>query len=99
MKPLHVRLYSKPDCHLCGEAIALLESLRGDFDFWIEKINIEEDPALKDRLGRQIPIVTIDGGNRVALRVTEDRLRRAFKKALKDATAIQQADTPETPFA
>jgi glutaredoxin len=89
MKQLHVRLYSKPDCHVCGEAISLLESLRGDFDFWVEKINIEEDPALKDRLGRQIPIVTIDGGNRVALRVTEERLRRAFKKALRDATAAQ----------
>jgi glutaredoxin len=92
MKPFHVRLYSKPDCHVCGEAISLLESLRGDYDFWLEKINIEEDPALKDRLGRQIPIVTIDGGNRVALRVTEDRLRRAFKKAQRDAIAAQQPD-------
>ena len=92
MKPFHVRLYSKPDCHLCGEAISVLESLRGDFDFWIEKINIEEDPALKDRLARQIPIVTIDGGNRVALRVTEERLRRAFKKAARDALAAQQPD-------
>jgi len=93
MKQLHVRLYSKPDCAVCGEAIALLESLRGDFDFWVDKINIEEDPALKDRLGRQIPIVTIDGGNRVATQVTEERLRRAFKKALKDAAAAQQPES------
>ena len=83
MVTLHVRLYSRPDCHLCESALLMLESLRGDYDFLIEEVNIDEDPALKDRLGEQIPVVTIDGGNRVAGSVNESKLRRAFTRAKK----------------
>lgn len=83
MTAFHVRLYNKPDCVLCAEAATLLEKLRGDFDIDLETINIEEDPALKERLAPQIPVVTINGGNRVARDITEERLRRAFKRALQ----------------
>lgn len=83
MKTLHVRLYSKPGCHLCEDALQQLENLRGDYDFLLEEVNIEDDPALKAKLGEQIPVVTVDGGNRVASTVTPERLRRAFDRALK----------------
>ena len=89
MMTLHVRLYSRPGCELCESALQLVETLRGDFDFLLEEVNIEEDPALKDRLGEQIPVVTIDGGNRVAGSVTQDKLRRAFSRALKARQANQ----------
>ena len=88
MTRLYVRLYSRPDCCLCDQAAQLLESLRGEFDFSLEKINIDEDPALKDRLIGQIPVVTINGGHRLGLGITEERLRRAF------ARALQRQDTP-----
>jgi len=81
MQNLHVRLYVRPDCCLCDEATALLEKMRGDYEFWVEKINIDDDPMLRERLRQQIPVITIDGGNRIALHITEDRLRRAFKAA------------------
>ena len=83
MVTLHVRLYSRPGCHLCEGALQMLETLRDDFDFLLEEVNIDEDPALKDRLGEQIPVITIDGGNRVAGSVTPDKLRRAFSRAVK----------------
>lgn len=83
MTAFHVRLYDKPGCVLCAEAATLIESLRSDFDIDLETVNIEEDPALKEKLAHQIPIVTINGGNRVAREVTEERLRRAFKRALQ----------------
>lgn len=83
MPTLHVRLYSKPGCHLCENAKLLLDDARDDFDFLLEEINIEEDPALKERLGTQIPVITFDGGNRVAGQISDEKLRRAFGKSLK----------------
>lgn len=82
MPQLHVRLYGKPGCELCASAGKMLTCLQEEFNFWVEDINILTDPALRERLHTQIPIVTIDGGNRVvAEKLSEDRLRRALKRA------------------
>ena len=83
MPTLHIRLYSKPGCHLCENAKLLLDEARADFDFLLEEINIEEDPALTERLGTQIPVITFDGGNRVAGQISDEKLRRAFAKSVK----------------
>jgi len=82
-QPLHVRLYGRAGCPLCLEAAELLAGLHQDFDFWVERIDIDQDVAIRDKLSEQVPVVTINGGNRVATRVTEERLRRAFRRALK----------------
>lgn len=92
MAQFHVRLYSRPDCSVCEQAAALLQKLRGDFDFELENVNIEEDPALKERLASQVPVVTINGGNRVATEISEERLRRAFKRALQPPTPAKNDD-------
>lgn len=79
----HVRLYGRPGCCLCDDVVPLLEQLRAEFDYVLEQINIDSDIVLKDKLCCQIPVVTINGGNRVALRITLPRLRRAFERASK----------------
>jgi len=76
-----VRLYSRATCCLCDEAERMLNQLSVDFDFRVQHIDIDSDPILKEKLCCQIPVVTIDGGNRVALRITLPRLRRAFARA------------------
>jgi hypothetical protein len=43
--------------------------------------NIDEDPVLKEKWCCHIPVIFVDGSHRVALRVTEARLRRAFSRA------------------
>ncbi len=82
-QPLHVRLYGRPNCTLCNEAAVLLNTLHPDYDFWVEKINIDDDPAIQEKLQEHIPVVTFNGGNRVTAPVTDEKLRRAFKKALR----------------
>jgi len=86
MMPFRVVLYGRPGCCLCDRAGELLESLRADrasdsFVFTLQKVDIDADPNLSHKWRCHIPVVTIDGGNRVALRVTEARLRRAFARA------------------
>lgn len=82
-QPLHVRLYGRPDCKLCNEAAQSLNTLHSTYDFWVEKINIDDDPAIQEKLQELIPVVTFNGGNRVTVPVTDEKLRRAFKKALR----------------
>lgn len=83
-----VLVYSRPGCCLCDRAEDILHDLQREFAgseyaFSLRKINIDDDEDLRAKLCCQIPVITINGGNRVALRITEQRLRRAFYLANK----------------
>ena len=94
-QPLHVRLYGRPGCHLCNDAAHLLNTLHGEIDFWVERINIDDDLPIREKLNDHIPVVTINGGNRVQEPVSEEKLRRAFKRSLKAEQDVgTQAETP-----
>ncbi len=57
-----VRLYERPDCHLCDEARARLEELRDDgVGFELEEIDIESDDELMKRFLERIPVIELDG--------------------------------------
>ena len=56
-----VTLYSRPGCHLCDEARAVLERARGRAAFEIDEINIETDDGLHARYLERIPVVAVDG--------------------------------------
>ena len=78
---LNVRLYTRRGCHLCDDVHSLIEAVRDEFEFALQIIDIDSDPILQSDFGCSIPVVTINGGNRVALRVNEERLRRALSQA------------------
>jgi len=57
-----VRLYARPECHLCDEARAGLERLRADgLDFEIDEVDIETDEELHARFLERIPVVELEG--------------------------------------
>ena len=57
-----VRLYGRPDCHLCDEARAGLESLRSDgVRFELEEVDIESDDQLLSRFLERIPVIELNG--------------------------------------
>lgn len=87
-----VVLYGRAGCCLCDEAENLLLTLRPEFDFTLHKIDIDTDSVLLSTFRCQIPVVTIDGGNRVALRVTRERLIRAFHQARRRAATCQEME-------
>ena len=61
--PSHrVRLYARPDCHLCNEARAGLDSLRSDgLEFELDEVDIDSDDELLRRFLERIPVVELDG--------------------------------------
>ncbi len=56
---LTVTLYTKPDCHLCEQAKADLESLQGQYPHRVVEIDINSDPALLKAYLVEIPVVQI----------------------------------------
>ena len=76
MRVPRVRLYGRPDCHLCDEARRRLLELRSDgLDFELEEIDIDLVDELLHRYLERIPVVELDGEIVSELHLDEDRLR------------------------
>ncbi len=57
-----VVVYSRPECHLCEEAIAGLLALHAEgYEFGLVEIDIESDELLLRRHLERIPVVEVDG--------------------------------------
>lgn len=71
-------VYSRPDCHLCDDAKAVLANYL-DYLPEIEEINIDTRPELQERFGTSIPVVQLDDVIRFRGRVDEILLRRLIE--------------------
>jgi glutaredoxin len=56
-----VTVYSKPDCHLCGEAMVALRSLQDELGFALEELDITSEDALLRAYFERIPVIALDG--------------------------------------
>ena len=74
-----VTLYGRPGCHLCEEALAVVDRVRARVPFALEQRNIETDDRWMVAYLERIPVVTIDGLERFELFVDE----REFEDALR----------------
>jgi hypothetical protein len=71
-----VKLYGRPDCHLCDEARDGLQALRSDgLEFEIEEIDIEADDELFARFLERIPVIELEGEIVSELRLDADGIR------------------------
>ena len=55
-----VVLYGRPGCHLCDDALAVLQRIRADAPFDLRTVNIEDDDALLRAYLERIPVVSLD---------------------------------------
>jgi glutaredoxin len=77
-----VTLYSKPDCHLCVEARAVLSRVRADLDFELSELDITTDEGLHRTYFARIPVVSIDGEELFDYFVDEGVLRQRLQRIL-----------------
>lgn len=54
---ISVILYGRKECHLCDQARADLESLKGEIPHKLVEIDVESDPKLLREYGLDIPVV------------------------------------------
>ena len=73
-----VLLYSKPGCHLCEEAAAVISRVCEDVGVTWREVNILDDPQLSRMYAEEIPVTFVDGRQHDFWRVDEQRLRTAL---------------------
>ena len=74
-----VVVYSKPGCHLCEEAVRLLQGLQHEFNLTIDEIDITHDRALFKQYFEKIPVILVDDRVTLAAPIRLDDLRAALK--------------------
>ena len=75
-----VTVYTRPGCHLCEDARAVIARVCADLGEEFAEVSIDDDPALQDRFGEEIPVTFVDGRQHDFWRVDETRLRAALAR-------------------
>jgi hypothetical protein len=71
-----LRLYERPDCHLCEEVRKQLQAmLASGSSFTLEQVDIERDDALLRRYLERIPVIELEGELVSELGLDADGLR------------------------
>ncbi|MBL5974951.1 MAG: glutaredoxin family protein [Candidatus Leucobacter sulfamidivorax] len=84
-KPVAITLLSKPGCHLCDDARAVVRGVLADFErrgapVSFDEIDILGDPKLARLHAEEIPVVLVNGRRHAIWRVDPDRLTAAIEK-------------------
>lgn len=58
---MHIQFYTKPGCHLCDEAEAMMKLVAEDFPLTWTTINIEKDDESHEKYMLMIPVLENDG--------------------------------------
>lgn len=74
-----VRILSKPGCHLCEAAEAVVSAVCAEVGETFEVVDVTTDPELLAAYGEQIPVTFVDGAQHDFWRVDPVRLRAALR--------------------
>ena len=66
-------MYERAECHLCEEARAALDDLIGPDRY--ERIDIDASDELVVRYGFRVPVLAVDGVDRLEAPITEPDVR------------------------
>jgi glutaredoxin len=75
-------LYSKPDCHLCQEARAVLIGMQSEFEFALSEVDITADERLHRAYFERIPVLVMDEEELFEYFVDEGALRERLQVIL-----------------
>ena len=75
-----VTIYGRTGCHLCEDALTVLESLKDELNFEIKEILIDGNEELQALYSEQIPVTHIDGVHHDYWRVDPERFKSSLEK-------------------
>ena len=77
--PPRVVLYSRPGCHLCDDARAVIEAVCAEVGERYDEIDITGSEELTRSFGEEIPVTFVDGRQHDFWWVDPVRLRAALR--------------------
>ncbi len=75
-----VTIYGRTGCHLCEDALKLLQSMQDELNFEIEEILIDGNEEFEKLYGEKIPVTHIDGVHHDFWRVDPERFKSSLEK-------------------
>ena len=75
-----ITIYGRTGCHLCEDALQLLQSMQDELNFEIEEILIDGNEELEKIYGEKIPVTHIDGVHHDFWRVDPERFKSSLEK-------------------
>jgi glutaredoxin len=78
-----ITVYSKPDCHLCAAALAMLRELQRELAFGLQERDITTDEVLHRAYFERIPVIALDGEELSDYFVDEAVLRERLRSAAR----------------
>ena len=82
-----LRVYSRPDCHLCDDLMTALAGLPAARDVGVEVVDITGNLVLERDYGTRIPVVELDGRELCRYHLDADRVTRALGEARRSSPA------------
>jgi glutaredoxin len=59
--PARITVYSKPDCHLCADAMVTLRRLQHELGFALQERDITAEEGLHRAYFERIPVIALNG--------------------------------------
>ena len=75
-----ITVFGRHGCHLCDVAVDVLDGMREELNYEIEKIYIDGNPELEKLYGEQVPVIHIDGNHHDFFRVDPKRFKSSLEK-------------------
>ena len=75
-----ITIYGRTGCHLCEDALKVLQSMKDELNFEIEEILIDGNEELEKLYGEKIPVTHIDGVHHDFWRVDPERFKSSLEK-------------------
>jgi glutaredoxin len=74
-----ITVYSRPDCHLCADAMSALRALQQELHFSLQERDIDRDEELQRAYFERIPVIALDGEELFEYFVDEQLLRERLE--------------------
>ena len=71
-----VRLLSRTGCHLCAAARTTVQTVTARHGVAWDEVLIDDDPALMQQFGEEVPVLLVDGIQRDFWVIDADRLEK-----------------------
>lgn len=83
MSDISVTVYTRADCHLCEEAIEMIEQVADDEEVVVELdlIDVDADPDLRAEYGERVPYILVDDSPAFKYHVDERQLREKLQES------------------
>ncbi|WP_425862846.1 glutaredoxin family protein [Arthrobacter sp. TWP1-1] len=77
-----LELVTKNGCHLCEDAVAVVDEVAGELGLPWHEVRIDGDAELTARYGEEVPVVLVDGVQRDFWQIDPVRLRGILARAM-----------------